>query len=127
MKNFLLWVVVNALALLVAIWLLDGITLDVAGKEGWQKVLTLAVVAIIFGVINSIIGTVVKVLAIPFIIVSLGLAILVINAAMLMLTSKIADGLDIPFHVDDFWWTAVWGALIISVVAAVLTALTPKD
>jgi putative membrane protein len=64
------------------------------------------------------------VLSIPLIVVTLGLFLLVINALMLLLTSKIADTLDLGFHVDGFW-TAVGGALVISVVGIVVDAVLP--
>jgi putative membrane protein len=70
---------------------------------------------------------VVKLLSLPFIILTLGLLIFVINAAMLMLTSKIAGSLDLGFHVDQFWWTAIWGAVIISVVSTLLEVVEPDD
>lgn len=123
--KFVLWVLVNALALGAAVWLLDGIT--IAGDSDRDKVLTLLGVALIFGVVNAIVAPVVKLLSLPFIILTLGLLIFVINAAMLMLTSKIAGELDLAFHVDEFWWTAIWGAVIISVTTTILDVLTPDD
>ncbi|HSV38370.1 MAG TPA: phage holin family protein [Nocardioidaceae bacterium] len=123
--KFVLWVLVNALALGAAVWLLDGITLD--GDTDQDKVLTLLGVALIFGVINAIVRPVVKLLSLPFIILTLGLLIFVINAAMLMLTSNIAGELDLGFHVDQFWWTAIWGAVIISVTGTLLSVVEPDD
>jgi len=123
--KFLLWVLVNALALGAAVWLLDGIT--IGGDSDRDKILTLLGVALIFGVVNAVIRPVVKLLALPFIIVTLGLLIFVINAAMLMLTSKIAGELDLDFHVDQFWWTAIWGAIIISIATTVLGILEPDE
>jgi putative membrane protein len=123
--RFLLWVVVNALAVGAAVWLLDGITLT--GDSDGEKIGTLVAVAFIFGIINAVVRPLVKLLALPFIVLTLGLLIFVINAAMLMLTSKIASGLDLGFHVDQFWWTAIWGAVIISIVSMVLGILEPDD
>jgi putative membrane protein len=123
--KFVLWVLVNALALGAAVWLLDGITLT--GGTDKDKVLTLLGVALIFGIVNAVVRPVVKLLSLPFIILTLGLLIFVINAAMLMLTSKIAGSLDLGFHVDQFWWTAIWGAVIISVVSTLLEVVEPDD
>lgn len=120
-----MWVIVNALALGAAVWLLDGITLT--GESDSDKVLTLLGVALIFGVVNAVVRPVVKLLSLPFIILSLGLLIFVINAAMLMLTSKIADSLDLGFNVDEFWWTAILGAIIISIASALLSVVEPDD
>jgi len=123
--KFLMWVIVNALALGAAVWLLDGITLT--GESDSDKVLTLLGVGLIFGVVNAVVRPIVKLLSLPFIILSLGLLIFVINAAMLMLTSKIADGLDLGFNVDQFWWTAIWGAVIISIASTLLSVVEPDD
>jgi putative membrane protein len=86
--KFLIWVVVNALALAAATWLLDGIELTGSGTE--DRVITLVLVALIFGVINAVVAPVVKLLSLPFIILTLGLFLLVVNAAMLLFTSWIA-------------------------------------
>ena len=120
--RFVLWVLVNALALGAAVWLLDGITLS--GDSDTKKALTLLAVALIFGVINTVIAPIVKLLSLPFIILTLGLLLIVINAFMLMLTSWLADLFDLGFHVDDFFWTAIWGAIIISIVSWILSLLT---
>lgn len=123
--KFVVWVLANALALGAAVWLLDGITLD--GETDQDKILTLLGVALIFGIINAVVRPVVKLLSLPFIILSLGLLVFVINAAMLMLTSKIAGDLDLGFHVDQFWWTAILGAVIISITSALLSVVEPDD
>ncbi|MGZ4429147.1 MAG: phage holin family protein [Nocardioidaceae bacterium] len=120
--KFLIWVVVNALALSAAVWLLDGITID--GATSTDKAGALIVVALIFGVINAVIRPVVKLLSLPFIILTLGLLIFVINAVMLLLTSWVADKIGVGFHVDGFW-TAVFGAVIVMVVTWGLQLVLP--
>ncbi len=120
--KFLIWLVVNALALGAATWLFDGITLD--GTTDGDKVVTLLVVGAIFGLITSFVRPIVRLLSLPFIILTLGLVLFVINALMLMLTSWIADKLDLGFHVDGFW-TALWGSIVISICSVVLEALFP--
>ena len=111
--GFVLKVVVNALALAVAAWLVDGIRLTSSTDEG--QLVTLLVVGLIFGVVNAFVRPVVTLLSLPFIILTLGLMIFVINALMLMLTGWLAGQLGVAFAVDGFW-SAVWGALIISIV-----------
>ena len=83
--KFLIWVVVNALALAAAAWLLDGIRVTGATTE--ERVITLVLVALIFGVLNAVVAPIIKLLSLPFIILTLGLFLLVINAGMLMFTS----------------------------------------
>lgn len=117
--RFLSWLVVNALALGAAAWLFDGISLS-----GDDQVVSLVLVGAIFGVITSVVRPVVRFVSLPLIILTLGLMLVVINALMLLLTSAIADGLDIGFHVEGFW-TAVWGSIVISICLIVLEAILP--
>ena len=114
--------VVNAIALAAAAWLLSGITLS--GTSTTRKVITLLVVAAIFGLVNALVKPLATILSLPFIILTLGLLIFVINALMLLLTSWISDGLDIPFEVDGFG-TALLGALIITVVSWLVNVFLP--
>jgi putative membrane protein len=120
--KFLIWVVVNALALAAATWLLDDI--ELTGSSTEDRVITLVLVALIFGVINAVIAPVVKLLSLPFIILTLGLFLLVVNAAMLLFTSWVAEQFDLGFHVDGFW-TAVIGAIIVTIATWILEAVLP--
>lgn len=74
--------------------------------------------------VNVIVKPVVKLLSLPLFIVTLGLFTLVVNALMLMLTSWLAKQFDLSFHVDNFW-TAVVGALIISIVSWAVNMVLP--
>ena len=120
--KFLAWLVVNAAALGVAVWLFDGITLTADGTGG--RIVTLLIVGAIFGVVTSVIRPIVNVLSLPLIILTLGLFLLVTNALMLLLTSKLADTFGLEFHVDGFW-TAVFGALVISIASMIVESLLP--
>ena len=121
--RFLIWVVVNALALAAAAWLLDGIR--VTGDTTEDRMITLALVALIFGVVNAVVEPIVKVLSIPFIILTLGLFLLVVNALMLLLTGWVAGELGLGFEVDGFW-TAVLGGVIITIATWILEAVLPS-
>jgi putative membrane protein len=118
--KIIIWVVVNALALGVAVWLFDGITLT-GGSETAQA-LELLVVGVIFGLISAFVRPIVNLISLPLIVLTLGLMLLVVNALMLMLTSAISGGLDLGFHVDGFW-TALWGSIVISLASIVLESL----
>lgn len=113
--RLILKLLVNAAALWVAAYLVTGIDLD---GSFW----TILLVALVFGLVNTLIKPILKVLSLPVIILSLGLALLVINAAMLALTAALIDALSIA----DFW-SAVLGAIVISVVSAVLNVFVPED
>ena len=115
-------VLVTAAALAVAAWLIDGIRFT-GPRQGMdeiqEKMLPLLLVALILSLINSFVRPLLTILSIPFIIVTLGLFLLVINAAMLLLASELADALDIGFRVTGFW-PAVGGAIVITVVTWIL-------
>lgn len=120
--RFLIWVLVNAAALAVAAWLLEGIR--VTGKTTEEQAITLLVVALVFGVVNAVVEPLVKLLSLPFIILTLGLFLIVINALMLMLTSWISEQINFRFVVDGFW-TAVLGGIIITIATWILEAVLP--
>ncbi len=120
--KFLVWVAVNALALAAATALLDGIRLT--GDTTQDQVITLILVALIFGVVNAIIAPVIKLLSLPFIILTLGLLLLVINALMLMLTGWISEQFGLDFTVDGFW-TAVLGAIIVTIATWAIQIVLP--
>jgi putative membrane protein len=122
MKNLIIRLLANAVALAAASWLVSGITLQ--GATTSRRVLTLLIVAAIFGIVNAIVKPVVKVLSFPLLILTLGLLTFVINAVMLLLTSWITGKLDVQFHVDGFW-AALFGALIISVVGMIINTVLP--
>jgi putative membrane protein len=117
--RFLIRVLITAAALAVAAWLIDGIRFT-GPRQGMaeieEKWLPLLLVALILSLINAFVRPVLTILSIPFIIVTLGLFLLVINAGMLLLTGWLAEQLDIGFRVTSFW-PAVGGAIVITVVS----------
>ncbi len=126
MREFGIKVLVNAVALWVAALVINGIEFEHSSDDGLaRKIGTILVVAVIFGLINAIIKPVVKFFAFPFIVLTLGLLTLIINAAMLELTSWVAGGLNLAFHVNDFFWDAVLGGIIITFVSMILALILP--
>lgn len=115
MIRFLIRLVATAIALLAATWLIPGIV--VSGGVG-----TYLLVALIFGVVNATIGTLLKVMTCPLIMLTLGLFTLVINGLMLQFSAWWAQLFGLGFSVSGFW-SAFFGALIVSIVSAVLSLL----
>lgn len=111
MKNFLIRLVVNSLALSAAAWLVGGVHLS-------GTMLQIAFVALIFGVLNSILKPILLFLSFPFIIVTLGFFALVVNAAVLMLTAGLTDSLQV-----DGWGAGILGAIVISIVSMVMSSV----
>jgi len=113
--GFLIRFVINAAALGVAAWLIDGIEVD--------NIQALLLAALIFGIVNAIVKPILAFVTCPLIVLTLGLFLLVLNAAMMGLTSWIAGQLDISFRVDSFV-AALLGAIIVAIVSWALTQLT---
>ena len=103
------WIVL-ALAFAVTSWLLNG--MEVSG--GFFGLLWISA---LFGIVNAIIGTVLRILTLPLTVLTLGLFSIVVNALLL----EITDGLSDHLTIDDFFWTAIWGAILISLAAVVLS------
>jgi putative membrane protein len=113
--SFVVRTLVNAAALWVATRIVPGV--EYVG--GWLPILG---VAIVFGVVNAVIAPIAKILTFPLIVLSLGVFLLVVNALMLWLTSAAASALGLGFHVRGFW-SAFFGALVVSIVSGVLGML----
>ena len=126
MTNFLIRTAVNAVALWVAAWLIDGIVLAEDGAKFASTFTTVVLVALIFGVVNAVVKPIATVLAFPAIVLTLGLFTFVVNAFLLQLTEWIADHLGLSFVITEFWWDAVLGALVITIVSMVLNWVLPE-
>ena len=119
MKKFLLRLLITALALYAAVQLVPGIHYD----GDWT---TLAGMALVFGLVNALVRPLLTVLSCPLIILSLGLFTLVINAAMLLLATRVAGLFGVTFSVQDFV-AAFWGALVISITSAILSVFLHEE
>jgi len=121
--RILLRILINAIAIGFVVWLLPAFTTN-AGNE----IIGILVVAVIFGLVNAFIRPIVKLISLPITCLTLGLFTLVINAAMLLLTSWFSGGfLDITGgFLEKFFWSFV-GAIIISIVSGILSWFLPDD
>ncbi|BBZ77603.1 membrane protein [Mycolicibacterium anyangense] len=116
MGSFLLRAAVTGLALWVVTLIVPGITF-VGGDTSLQRVGIVLVVAVIFGFVNAIIKPIVQFVSIPLYILTLGLIHIVINALMLWITAWITENTTHwGLQIDQFWWTAVWAAIVLSIV-----------
>ncbi|CAN5673933.1 phage holin family protein [soil metagenome] len=127
MGPFVIRTVLTGFALWVVTLVVPGITF-VGGQSAAGRIGVVLVVAVIFGLVNAILKPVVQILSIPLYILTLGLIHVVINALMLWVTSWITEetthwGLQI----DQFWWTAIWGAIVLSIVSWGLSLAIPDN
>lgn len=130
MGAFLVRVVINGVALWVASWILPGITVassgasDLAqGNETIALILSYLFIGLIFGIVNALVRPIVSLLSLPITILTLGLFTIIINAAMLMLTAWLSSFTPIEFRVDSFFWTAILGSLIISLISVIANSV----
>ena len=115
MTKFIIRWLINAVALYAAVWIVPGI--DYLGD--WMGILWLA---LIIGLLNSLVRPLLKFLTCPLIILTLGLFTLVINTGMLLLTRTIGQSLGIGLAVDGFW-SALLGSLVMSLVSIVMSVI----
>lgn len=135
MRRFVIQLIINALALWLASWILPGFNIaatsivgnDAAGSTGTANtintVLAYLFIGLVFGAVNAFVKPVVKLLSLPVTILTLGLFTIVINAAMLWLTAWVSTFSPIQFTIDNFFWTAILAALIISLVSMLAGSL----
>lgn len=130
MIRFVLRAVITAAALGIAVWLVPGLGMT-AYAEGSplfvtgpsvETLLTYLLVAVIFGVVNTVIGNLIRIVAFPLYILTLGLVSLVVNGLMLLLVNAISEWLGFGLSVDSFWW-GVLGALVLSLSSWVIGLL----
>ena len=115
MNNFVLRLLVNALALAAAAYVVDGIHLTGGfGSAVW--------VALVFGLVNALLKPIVMLLSLPFLLVTLGLFSLVVNAFMLLVTARLTDALSV-----SGLGAAIVGSLVISVVTMILGGSLKDD
>jgi len=107
-KLLINWILA-ACAFAITAWLLNGMSVS-GGVWGYLWV------SLLFGLVNVTVGTILRLLTLPFIILTLGLLLILINAAVL----GIVDWLSRDLTIDSFFWTTIWAAIILSVVSVVL-------
>jgi putative membrane protein len=126
MQRFVVRVIVNA----VAFWLTTviigtfsstpGISVNPYGAKGVvETVLTYLLVALIFGLVNGIIGNFIRIVAFPLYVLTLGLLALVVNALLLLLVSWISGQIGFGLSVRDFFWGVI-GALVLGIISWLL-------
>ena len=125
MKGFLVKVVVNAVAIWVATLVVPGVRVT---GEGWGRTaVTLLVLGLLFGLVNAVIKPIVKLFSLPFYLLTLGLMAFIVNALMLQILEWVADGIGLAFSIDDFFWSALAAAVVVTFVSMVLNLVLPDD
>ena len=122
MPKFVVRWLVSSAAIAIVAWLLPGIR---AGT-GTTGAITVVVAAAVLGLLNTFVKPLLKLLSCPLILLTLGLFLFVINAALLMLTAKLSGALGYRLEVDG-WGSAFLGSILISIVTWVLSLFAPDE
>ena len=121
MSRFLVRLVINSLALWLTTLIVPGVSVSAfAPGDTLAVVLTYLLVALIFGVVNGVIGNFIRIVAFPIYILTLGLIALVVNALLLLLVSWISGLIGFGLHVDSFLWAGVLGALVLALLSWII-------
>jgi putative membrane protein len=137
MFSFIVRVLINGRALWIASWILPGLDISTTatteavaqggvtqGTDPLGIILAYLFIGLIFGLVNALVRPIVSLLSLPITILTLGLFTIVINAAMLYLTSWLSSYTPVHFTIDSFFWTAVLAAIIITLVSLVAGRIT---
>ncbi|NRD09990.1 phage holin family protein [Rathayibacter agropyri] len=115
MRRLLLGLLTNAVAIWLTTLVVAGVRVDPFDDGAAAAILTYLLVAVIFGVVNAVVGGVVRVIAFPLYLITLGLISFVVNGLLLLLTAWISGLFGFGLVVDGFWW-GVLGALVLALV-----------
>ena len=130
MLRFLVRLVVNSCALALAVWSVPGLSMVpyaegepvVVGGPSLELILSYLLIALIFGLINGIIGNAIRIVAFPIYILTLGLISLVVNAVLLLLVTVVSEWLGFGLFVQGFYWGII-GALVLSLAGWIIGML----
>jgi putative membrane protein len=114
--RFLVRLIINALALWLTTLIVSGVTVRPYAEGELPTILTYLLIALIFGVVNAIVGTAIRVVAFPLYILTLGLISFIVNGLLLLLVAWISGLMGFGLYIAGFWW-GVLGALVLAIIA----------
>jgi len=115
------WAIISV-ALWVTTLVVPGI--DLTAPSTAKGILTIIVVALIFGLVNAFIKPIIKIVGCLFYIFTLGLLSFIVNALLFLLVDWLAGLFDLPFNVDGFW-AAFWGAIVMGILTWAISLVIP--
>ncbi|WP_347755049.1 phage holin family protein [Agrococcus sp. ProA11] len=121
--RFLLRVIFTAVAIWLVTLLLDGVRIVSFGEQWWEIALTTLGVALVFALVNATLGNLIRIVAFPLYILTLGLVALFVNAFLLMIVHWISGLVGYGIQVDSFWW-GMLAAVCIAFLTWFITIVT---
>lgn len=119
MQRFFVRLLINAVALWLTTLFVSGVSVESYARGTGPSILTYLLVALIFGIVNGVVGTFIRVVAFPFYVLTLGLLALIVNGLLLLMVSGISSLLGFGLHIDGFWW-GVLGAIVLGVISWII-------
>ncbi|TFC41817.1 phage holin family protein [Cryobacterium sp. TMT1-21] len=119
MARFLLKLTLNAVALWLTTVLVAGVSLQPYANDTFSVVMSYLLIALLFGFVNGVVGTFVRIIAFPLYVLTLGLISLIVNGLLLMLVAWFTDVIGFGLVIEDFWW-GVLGALVLGIISWLL-------
>lgn len=125
MVKFLLRSIVTAVALGVAVWAVPGLSMTpyaeettfiFVGAPSMELALSYLIVAVVFGLVNAIVGNTIRVVAFPLYILTLGLIALLVNGVLLLIVNQVSEWIGFGLSVDGLG-SGVLGAIVLSVTS----------
>ena len=117
MTRFVVRLLINAVALWLTTLLVSGVTVTPYGAWGTpETIVTFLLLALVFGIVNGVVGTAIRVVAFPLYILTLGLIALIVNGLLLLIVAWISDLFGFGLTIDGFWWGVI-GAVVLAVFA----------
>ena len=116
MRRFLVRLVINAVALWLTTLIILGVHVRPYASGVLATVLTYLLVALIFGIVNGVIGNLIRIVAFPLYILTLGLIALIVNTLLLLLVAWLSTLIGFGLVIDTFW-SGFWGALVLAIIS----------
>jgi putative membrane protein len=116
MRRFLVRLLINAVALWLTTLIVAGVKVTSYAPGVVSYIVTLLIVALIFGIVNGVIGTAIRIVAFPLYILTLGLLALVVNTLLLLLVAWLSTLLGFGLRIDTLW-SGFWGALVLAIIS----------
>ena len=122
MRRFLLRLLINAVALWLTTLIILGVHVVSYAPGAGPTIVTYLMVALIFGIVNGVIGNLIRIVAFPLYILTLGLIALIVNTLLLLLVAWLSTLIGFGLVIDTFW-SGFWGALVLAILSFLIGLL----
>jgi len=119
MRRFIVSLFINAVALWLTTLIVSGVTVRPYASDTFATLLSYLLVALIFGFVNGVIGTAIRIVAFPLYILTLGLLAFLVNGLLLLIVAWFSSLIGFGLQVGGFWW-GVLGAMVLGLISWIL-------